>query len=143
MPEFDNSISTSFLKDLPNFSNSSTAEFLREWTFDSGDNADKYSSAFYILARRFYSKVVSPPITCPAFDMNKNLIGFFVSKSDNTNNNQMMEATLPSFVSLEDYPANLFTPAEIEKANSLASKLIDANATGVYLRYAVFYTQCS
>jgi hypothetical protein len=58
-----------------------------------------------------------------------------VAKSDKTaSSNPMMEATSASFLAMEDYPANLFTPDEVTEANRIASELIDANVNGVYLR---------
>lgn len=55
-------------------------------------------------------------------------------KSDKDPDNSHVEATSASFVALEDYPANLFTPNEVAEAGRIASELIDANANGVYLR---------
>lgn len=87
MPEFDRNYSSSVLQEcMPMFANSSTAEFLQEWSFDTSNSiglggniapAQNFSNAFYILAKRFYSKLVTTPLDCPAYDMNRKLIGFF------------------------------------------------------------------
>jgi hypothetical protein len=85
MPEFDRNYSSSLLQDcMPMFANNSTAEFLQEWSFDTGNSiggnsapVQNFSNTFYILAKRFYSKLVTTPLDCPAYDMNRNLIGFF------------------------------------------------------------------
>ena len=86
MPEFERNYSSSTLQDcMPMFANNSTAEFLQEWSFDTGNSigggittpAQNFSNAFYILAKRFYSNLVTTPLDCPAYDMNRKLIGFF------------------------------------------------------------------
>ena len=85
MPEFERTYSSSVLDHcMPMFANTSTAEFFQELAFDTGNSiggsnpkALNFANAFYILAKRFYTKLVTTPLECPAYDMNRHLIGFF------------------------------------------------------------------
>mmetsp|Transcript_12387 Transcript_12387/g.20138 ORF Transcript_12387/g.20138 Transcript_12387/m.20138 type:complete len:755 (-) Transcript_12387:307-2571(-) len=139
MPEFGRDSSNLFAGGIPGFSNTSTAEFFQDLDFDAGNSIvgkggnQNYENIFYLLGKRFFSKLVTEPLECPAYDMNRKLIGFVTSKSDQNVNNQL-EATSTSFLSISEYPANLLSEDEIAEANKIGTDLIDANVNSVFLR---------
>jgi hypothetical protein len=72
---------------MPMFSGSTTAEFLSEFFLDTSNsiganaNNQKFGNIFYILGKKFRAKLVPSPLECPAYDMNKQLVGFIGEKS--------------------------------------------------------------
>lgn len=85
MPELNPENSTSYLEDgMPYFAGTTTEEFLQEWSFfdpnnsvgGGGPSGNNFANAFYILGKRFSAKLVTGPLECPAYDMNRKLIGF-------------------------------------------------------------------
>ena len=88
MPEFNRECSSSFLDSMPMFSGSTTAEFLSEFFLDTSNsigahaNNQKFGNIFYILGKKFRAKLVPSPLECPAYDMNKQLVGFIGEKSE-------------------------------------------------------------
>ena len=92
------------------------------------------SHVHFVLVKKFHSKNLTVPLGCPAYDQQKQLVGFYVGETEKTSGWHDQEQTNPKFCPVGDYPSRMLSIDELNKANAALRHCIENHDNSVFCR---------
>jgi len=121
---------------IPSMNRATTADIFETLSYSLGPptpQEGRGTNTHYIVVKRFNSRNLTMPIGCPAFDINRRIIGYIAAQCEQNMFNKQ-ETTSPKFCGLDEMPCRLMSTEELKVANEIAECSIRAGEDCVYCR---------